>query len=74
MKMILVAAGDEFITSLRYHLKPLGFTLEHFSDPLRVIEELEQINPQAILFHAGISPGTGNPSSSLPVRTGRGRS
>jgi len=56
MKMILVAAGDEFITSLRYHLKPLGFTLEHFADPLRVIEELDQINPQAILFHAGNFP------------------
>ena len=56
MKMILVAAGDEFITSLRYHLKPLGFVLEHFSDPMRVIDQLEQINPQAILFHAGDFP------------------
>jgi hypothetical protein len=56
MKMILVAAGDEFTTSLRYHLRPLGFVLEHYSDPVRVIEELDLINPQAILFHAGDFP------------------
>lgn len=56
MKMILVAAGVEFTTSLRYHLKPLGFTVEHYANPLRVIEELDEINPQAILFHAGDFP------------------
>jgi hypothetical protein len=56
MKMILVAAGEEFTTSLRYHLKPLGFTLEHYASPLRVIEELDLINPQAIIFHAGDFP------------------
>jgi hypothetical protein len=56
MKMLLVAARDDFITSLRYHLKPLGFTLEYSAEPLRVIEELDQINPQAILFHAGDFP------------------
>jgi hypothetical protein len=56
MKMILVAAGGEHASALGYHLKPLGFTLEHFADPVKVIERLEEIDPQAILFHAGDFP------------------
>ena len=54
--MILVAAGGQHVSSIAYHLKPLGFTLEHFSDPINVIERLEEIDPQAILFHAGDFP------------------
>jgi len=56
MKMILVAAGSEHASALGYHLKPLGFTLEHFKDPVQVIERLDEIDPQAILFHAGDFP------------------
>jgi hypothetical protein len=56
MKMVLVAAGGQHVSALSYHLKPLGFTLEHFTDPIPVIERLEEINPQAILFHAGDFP------------------
>jgi hypothetical protein len=56
MKMILVAAGSEHAAALGYHLKPLGFTLEHTADPIRVIEHLDEIDPQAILFNAGDFP------------------
>jgi hypothetical protein len=56
MKMIFVAAGEEFVNSLSYHLKPLGFTLEHYDDPMRVVDQLGQIDPQAILFHGGDFP------------------
>jgi hypothetical protein len=56
MKMVLVAAGGQHVSALAYHLKPLGFTLEHFTDPIPVIERLEIIDPQAILFHAGDFP------------------
>ena len=56
MKMILVSSGAEFAVALGYHLKPLGFTLEHHTDPVRVIEQLDEYNPQAILFHAGDFP------------------
>jgi len=54
--MILVAAGGQHVSAISYHLKPLGFTLEHFSDPISVIERLDEIDPQAILFHAGDFP------------------
>ena len=56
MKMILVAKAGEHAAALSYHLKPLGFTLEHFTDPVRVIERLEELDPQAILFNAGDFP------------------
>ncbi len=56
MKMLLVAAGDEHANVLSYHLKPLGFDLERTADPVRALEELEEIDPQAILFHAGDFP------------------
>jgi hypothetical protein len=56
MKMLLVATGAEHAVALGYHLKPLGFTLEHCPDPVQVIEHLEELDPQAILFHAGDFP------------------
>lgn len=56
MKMIYVAAAGEHAVALGYHLKPLGFTIEHYSDPVKVIENLEQLDPQAILFNAGDFP------------------
>jgi len=56
MKMILVSRGGDFAAALSYHLKPLGFTLEHHTDPVRVIEQLDEYNPQAILFNAADFP------------------
>jgi len=56
MKMLLVAAGTDFANVLGYHLGPLGFTLELSDDPVQAIERLDEIDPQAILFHAGDFP------------------
>jgi hypothetical protein len=56
MKMLLVAAQDTYASALGYHLKPLGFTLEHHRDPVAVIERLEEMDPQAILFNAADFP------------------
>jgi hypothetical protein len=56
MKMLLVAARDTFAHVLGYHLTPLGFTLEHVEDPLRAIDTLADIDPQAVLFSAGDFP------------------
>jgi len=54
--MLLVAAGGNYASALSYHLKPIGFTVEHIADPLRAIDLLEQIDPQALLIHAGDFP------------------
>ena len=56
MKLLLVAARGQQAAALAYHLTPLGFTLEHQTDPVYVIEHLEQLDPQAILIHAGDFP------------------
>ncbi len=56
MKMLFVAARGHFASALAYHLKPLGFTLEHHADPVQVIEHLDDMAPQAILIHAGDFP------------------
>jgi len=56
MKMIYVAASAEHVAALSYHLKPLGFSVEHHKDPVQVIDNLELWDPQAILFHAGDFP------------------
>jgi hypothetical protein len=54
--MLLVAARDEHTATLSYHLKPLGFELERISNPVRALDQLEELDPQAILFHAGDYP------------------
>jgi hypothetical protein len=65
MKMLLVAAGGEHAAALGYHLKPLGFTLERQSDPVRVIEMLDELDPQAILFNVKDFPRHWKPLLSL---------
>lgn len=56
MKMLMVAASDQYTADLAYHLKPLGFTLERISDPVRAMEEMENIDPQAVLCSASDFP------------------
>ena len=54
--MILVAAAREKATALGYHLKPLGFSIEHYQNPVRVIQHLDEMDAQAILVDAGDFP------------------
>jgi DNA-binding response OmpR family regulator len=56
MKLLLVAAGDRGLKVLGFHLRPLGFTLEHLADPVQAVERLDEIEPEAVLFHAGDFP------------------
>ena len=72
MKMILVAADDAHAAELGFHLKPLGFALQYIADPVRVLEELEDLNPDAILFHAGDFPRHWKPLLKV-AREERGR-
>jgi hypothetical protein len=65
MKMLLVAARGDLSTTLGFHLKPMGFEIEHFSDPMTVIQRLDDLDPNAILFHAGDFPRHWKPLLSL---------
>jgi hypothetical protein len=56
MKLLLVAAGDRHLNVLGYHLRPLGFTIEHLANPVAAIAGIDEIEPEAVLFHAGDFP------------------
>jgi hypothetical protein len=56
MKLLLVAAGDRYLNVLGFHLRPLGFAIEHLADPVQAVSCLDEIEPEAVLFHAGDFP------------------
>jgi len=56
MKLLLVAAGDRHLNVLGFHLRPLGFAIEHLADPVQAVSRLDEIEPEAVLFHAGDFP------------------
>lgn len=56
MKLLLVAAGDRHLNVLGFHLRPLGFTIEHLGDPVQAVARLDEIEPEAVLFDAGDFP------------------
>ena len=52
MKALVVARNDTLKNLLAYHLKPLGFEVIYFSDPVKVLDELEKLDPEMILASA----------------------
>lgn len=56
MKLLLVAAGDRHLKLLGFHLRPLGFEVEHLPDPVAAVAHIDDIAPEAVLFHAGDYP------------------
>lgn len=56
MKILLVAAGDRHLKLLGFHLRPLGFEVEHLPDPVAAVAHIDEIAPDAVLFHAGDYP------------------
>jgi len=65
MKLLLVAAGDRHLNVLGFHLRPLGFTIEHLADPVQAVAHLDEIEPDAVLFHAGDFPRHWKPALRL---------
>jgi hypothetical protein len=52
MKALVIARNDALKNLLAYHLKPLGFEVIYFSDPVKALEELERLEPEMILASA----------------------
>jgi methylmalonyl-CoA mutase cobalamin-binding subunit len=52
MKALVVARNDTLKNLLAYHLKPLGFELVYFSDPVEALDELEKQDPEMVLASA----------------------
>ena len=56
MKVLIVSASDRAKGQLAYHLKPVGFEIVHYNDPVKAIDNLEELNPELILFQTGDFP------------------
>jgi hypothetical protein len=52
MKALIVARSEALKNLLAYHLKPLGFEILHSGDPVAVLENLEELEPEMLLVSA----------------------
>jgi hypothetical protein len=52
MKALIVARNEALRNLLAYHLKPLDFEILHSSDPVAVLENLEELEPEMLLVSA----------------------
>ncbi len=70
MKLLLVAAGNRHLNLLGFHLRPLGFEVEHLANPVDAVEHLDEIAPEAVLFHAGDFPRHWKPALKMARERG----
>jgi hypothetical protein len=52
MKALIFARNEALKNLMAYHLKPLGFEILYSSDPVAVLENLEETDPEMILASA----------------------
>lgn len=52
MKALVVARSEALKNLLAYHLKPVGFEIVYYSDPVKLIDNLEELDPEMILCSA----------------------
>jgi len=55
-KIVLVASENTFEEPLRYHFGPMGFKVYYNSKPRTVVENLDGISPDMIVFNAADFP------------------
>jgi hypothetical protein len=56
MKALIFARNEALKNLLAYHLKPLGFEILYSSDPVTLLENLEELDPEMILASAADFP------------------
>ena len=52
MKLLVVAQREDLKNLVVYHLNPLGFEIVFYSDPVKVIDNLDEIAPEMVIFNA----------------------
>ncbi|GAB1457389.1 hypothetical protein MASR2M48_26970 [Spirochaetota bacterium] len=52
MKALLVVEDDAFADILRFYLQPLGLDIIHYKDPLKALDNLDEILPDAVIMSA----------------------
>jgi CRP-like cAMP-binding protein len=55
-RVILVAAEPLFAAPLNYHLVPIGYQVEHTSDPVALMNNLEELRPDLIIVNGADFP------------------
>ena len=55
-RVILVAKDPLFTAPLNYHLVPIGYQVEHTSDPVALMYDLEELHPDLIIFNGADFP------------------
>ncbi len=56
MKLLVVAQREDLKNLVAYHLNPVGFEILYYSDPVKVIENLDELNPEMLLINAADFP------------------
>lgn len=56
MNLIFISKSEELKKALDFHFIPLGFSITHCSDPIEVINNIDSLIFDAILFDAGDFP------------------
>ena len=64
-RVILVASQPHFVGPLNYHLVPVGYRVEHMSDPVAVMRDLEELHPEMIIFNGADFPRQWKPMLKL---------
>ena len=52
MKSLLVADKDSTLEILTHHLKPMGFDFIHYLNPIKAMDNIDEIEPDLVLFSA----------------------
>jgi len=56
MKILVVDSDESAKDRLAYHLKPIGFEIIAYSDPIKATDNFEELEPEMILFNAEVFP------------------
>ena len=51
MKLLLVTSKDETRDRVSLHLQKLGYDFIHYNNPLKAMDNLDEIHPEAVLFN-----------------------
>ena len=52
MKLLVVSAEETLRNRLSYHFKPMGFEVLQYTDPIKAIANLEELDPEIVLYSA----------------------
>ena len=52
MKLLVVAQRRDLKELIAYHLNPIGFEILYYSEPIKVVDSIEEIQPDMLLFNA----------------------